>query len=178
MSNTVGERAHLLARFVEHATGARPDARSQLLRAALPGVNRVGGRPSERLDDLRVVVERVERSPQDVGQLLQPHPQLRLGVHPVDVQLATVQVHPNAGVDLQEVGHPGPQREVGVQPVDRQPDRVDGDLRNVEQDVRIHSVRLPLLRVLAHALPPRLHTGPVIRAVRRGYPLSGGTSRP
>ncbi|MEV4494650.1 hypothetical protein AB0J84_02975 [Micromonospora arborensis] len=160
-SNTVGQGAPLLARFVEYASGAprrRPDPRSQLLRAALPVVDGGGGCPGERLDDLRVVVERVERSPQNVGQLLQPHPQLRLGVHPVDVQLAAVEVHPHSGVDLEQVGHPGPQREVGVQAVDRQPDGVDGDLRNVEQDVRVHPARLPLLRVLAHVLPPRLHT--------------------
>ncbi|MET7960112.1 hypothetical protein [Micromonospora zamorensis] len=53
-------------------------------------------------------------------------------MHPVEVQLATAQVHPYAGVDLEQVGHPGPQREVGVQAVDRQSDRVDGDLRDVE----------------------------------------------
>ncbi|MFI7662364.1 hypothetical protein ACIBTW_26130 [Micromonospora parva] len=142
----------------------------------------VDGGVRERLDDLWVVVECVERSPQDPGQLLQPDPQLRLGVHPVDVQLAAVEVHPYAGVDLEQVGHSGAQRQVSLQAVDRQSDGVDGDLRNVEQDVRVPAVdvpvRLPLLPTLAHALPPRLRSGPVVRAVGRGYPLSGRASRP
>ncbi|MCF0093267.1 hypothetical protein B0E54_02095 [Micromonospora sp. MH99] len=156
-------------------------AGGQLLGAAVDVVERAAARPGQGFDDLRVVVDRVECPAQECHQLLQPYPELRLRVHPVDVQLDALQVDPYAGVELEQVGQPGAQRDVGVQPVDDQSDRVDRHLRDVEQDVRVAGVdvpvRIPLLRVLAHTLPPP-YADPVVRAVRRGYPLSGGASRP
>lgn len=73
-------RADLPARLVAYVVRASTRcfdlrcARGQLLGAAVHVVDGGAGRAGECLDDVWVVVERVERAAQDSGQLLQPHP--------------------------------------------------------------------------------------------------------
>ncbi|WP_176662519.1 hypothetical protein [Saccharomonospora azurea] len=86
-------------------------------------------------DDLRVAVDRRQDAVDDLGDPVEPHPELGLGLNATDRQRHPAQRHVGPHVQLQQIKDVGMQGHVSPQVLDVEVDLVDGQLRDVEEHV-------------------------------------------
>ncbi len=108
---------------------------------------------------------------------MEPHPELRLDVHPLDVQFDPPEAHVRPDVQLEEVQHLRLQGDMGFEVVDLQVQFVDMESGNVQEDVRPALTGPPVRRdrdlvSVFRVLPP------AVGAVRAGHDASTSSIDP
>ena len=142
----------------------------------------LGDGPAESLHQLGVAVEARHQAVDDRRDVIEPRLEDQLRLDALDVELDPAEVHVDAHVELDEVEHLRLERDVRVEVVELEVDRVDPQLRHVEQDVR----RPGRVLLLALHVAPVLAVGVVglaARLLRRaqsapfGSPAAGWSDR-
>jgi ABC-type transporter Mla subunit MlaD len=136
----------LLCRLADIAEGLADGASGaeRILAELADAPKRVVNGVHEALEDFRVAVEGGQRPVEDVVQVLQPHLQLGLDLHALDVDLDLTQVDVHACDHLQQVREFRPQRQMCLQLLDVDVDLVDLHFADVNVDIRIATRRSPL----------------------------------
>jgi hypothetical protein len=128
----LSELLHRIAGLTDSLTGALADLRD---RAAQP------------FDELGVAVEARHEAVHDGSHVIEPRLQDRLHLDALEVEEDTAQMHVEPDVELHEVEDVRLDRQVGVEVVELEVDRVDAQLRNIEEDIGLPA-RLALLTAL------------------------------